>query len=487
MDIAVIPAYNPDEKLIDIVTKLREYDIGGIIVVNDGSRAETLKIFKQIKWQATVLTHEINRGKGTAIKTALSFIEDEVPEAGGIVLLDADGQHKPEDAFRLLAELHKKQGGLIIGARKFKGKIPLRSRFGNTITKYVFRLCSGKWVSDTQTGLRAFPRDMIPDESRAFGGSGDSGESTASGTSKGLGESAASGTTEGSGESAASGTSSGTSTGSASSSASDDTGLISELETKFADHFTHEVVSTGNSYSSKDISIMVDKYTEGSGSELVTYYVADIYTSNIKSIQSGFADDTYGVGYTESILDMDEAFDSLLTMNGDYYGNGGNGIVIRNGEVYRSSTDGSDVCVLYYDGIMETFSGEEFDADQAIADGAWQAWSFGPALLNENGSSETNFSADSHIRQTNPRSAIGYYEPGHYCLVVVDGRQNGYSAGMTLAGLSQLFEKLGCRAAYNLDGGKSSVMTFNDALVNEPVGGGRGVSDCIMIKEVDKK
>jgi exopolysaccharide biosynthesis protein len=171
-------------------------------------------------------------------------------------------------------------------------------------------------------------------------------------------------------------------------------------------------------------------------------------------------------------------------MNGDYYGNGGNGVVIRNGEVFRSNTNGSDVCVLYYDGTMKTYSSQEFDVDQAIKDGAWQAWSFGPALLDDNGNSKTDFIADGHVMEVNPRSAIGYYEPGHYCMVVVDGRQSGYSSGMTLSGLSELFHKLGCTAAYNLDGGKSSAMTFDDSLVNQPSQGGREVSDCIMIKEI---
>jgi exopolysaccharide biosynthesis protein len=134
---------------------------------------------------------------------------------------------------------------------------------------------------------------------------------------------------------------------------------------------------------------------------------------------------------------------------------------------------------------MKTFSAQEFDVDQAIKDGAWQAWSFGPGLLDENGKSKTEFTADGHVQDSNPRSAIGYYEPGHYCLVVVDGRQRGYSSGMTLTQLSELFKKLGCKAAYNLDGGKSSVMAFNDALVNQPTQGGREVSDCIIIKETD--
>lgn len=257
------------------------------------------------------------------------------------------------------------------------------------------------------------------------------------------------------------------------------------LALKFADHFTDTVVSTEDSYSSENISITVDKFTEGTGNNIITYYVADIYLADIECLQSGFAEDTYGVGYTETVLDMDESLNAILAMNGDFYGNGGNGVVIRNGEVYRTSSSDSDVCVLYYDGTMKTFHAQEFNSEQAIADGAWQAWCFGPELLDDFGTSTTEFTTGKRLISENPRSAIGYYEPGHYCMVVVDGRQNGYSKGMTLSELSDLFEELGCTSAYNMDGGKSSVMTYNDSITNQPSDGGREVSDCIVIKEVD--
>jgi exopolysaccharide biosynthesis protein len=264
-----------------------------------------------------------------------------------------------------------------------------------------------------------------------------------------------------------------------------DTETTANWSEKFADKFTDTVVATNNSYSSSNISITVNKYTQGSDNNLVTYYVADVYLASIDSLQTGFADDTYGVGYTDDVLGMDEEFNALLAINGDYYGNGSNGVVIRNGEVYRETTNDSDVCVLYYDGTMKTYSPDEFDVEQAIADGAYQAWSFGPELLDESGNSKTSFNADGHVSQTNPRSAIGYYEPGHYCFVVVDGRQSGYSVGLDLADFSTLFEELGCSTAYNLDGGKSSEMSFNDSFVNQPADGGREVSDSIIIKEVE--
>lgn len=265
-----------------------------------------------------------------------------------------------------------------------------------------------------------------------------------------------------------------------------------EEETSIATASAEETISTASTsgevvstYSSDAISITVTKETKGSGDDLVTYYVADVYINDITCLQAGFADDTYGVGYTENVLEMDESLGAILAINGDYYGNGSDGVVIRNGEVYRSTVNGADVCVLYYDGTMKTYTAEEFDVDQAIADGAYQAWSFGPMLLDAESSSMTEFTASGHVAEINPRTGIGYYEPGHYCFVVVDGRQSGYSAGMTLTEFSALFEELGCTAAYNLDGGKSSEMSMDDAYVNQPCDGGREVSDCVYITEVE--
>ena len=158
-------------------------------------------------------------------------------------------------------------------------------------------------------------------------------------------------------------------------------------------------------------------------------------------------------------------------------------MVIRNGVIYRANATNCDVCVLYYDGTMKVMPGSSFSVEEAIAEGAWQAWTFGPALLDTDGSALTSFSSTNRIISANPRTAIGYYEPGHYCMIVVDGR--GESAGITLPDLSQLFEDLGCAAAYNLDGGNSSIMVWNSEVINQPSGGGRESSDALLIAEVN--
>ena len=238
---------------------------------------------------------------------------------------------------------------------------------------------------------------------------------------------------------------------------------------------------TDNSYSSPDISITVTEETTANGR--ITYYLADIYVRDITCFQSALARGTYGSGYRDSISDMAALSNALVAINGDYYGNTNEGVVIRNGVIYRANRTNCDVCVLYYDGRMEVMPGSAFDMQQAINDGAWQAWTFGPALLDTDGSVLTSFASTGRIISANPRTAIGYYEPGHYCMVVVDGR--GASAGITLPDLSQLFYDLGCTAAYNLDGGNSSIMVWQDAVINDPSGGGRESSDALLIAEVN--
>ncbi len=234
-------------------------------------------------------------------------------------------------------------------------------------------------------------------------------------------------------------------------------------------------------YLENGTQITVTQYSSGTGNSKITWYVADIYIEDISQLSACFAEDTYGRGITDSVLNMAQENASILAVNGDYYSQQKNNIVIRNGELYQEGDTSMDLCVLYKDGTMQTYDAGEITASQALENGAWQAWNFGPALLEDDGSAKTSFNTSSHVASSNPRTAIGYYEPGHYCLVVVDGRSDGYSCGMTLSELANLFEDLGCVQAYNLDGGKSSVMVFNGEVVNQPSEGGREVSDAILV------
>ena len=102
--------------------------------------------------------------------------------------------------------------------------------------------------------------------------------------------------------------------------------------------------------------------------------------------------------------------------------------------------------------------------------------------MDDEGIAKTNFnSAYSTINRQNPRTIIGYYEPGHYCFVTVDGRKTGYSNGLTIAESALLMESLGCKLAFNLDGGQTSQFYWNDQVFNKPYNGGRFTSDIIYI------
>ena len=211
----------------------------------------------------------------------------------------------------------------------------------------------------------------------------------------------------------------------------------------------------------------------------MVFYVADIYIRDISCFVTAFAEDTFGRGFREAPSTMNSRIGGLIAVNGDFYGARSDGNVIRNGVLYRADEHPvRDLCVLYWDGRMETFSTNSFDPAAAIRDGAYQAWNFGPMLLDENGHAMTSFNSD--LTPNNPRTAIGYYEPGHYCFVVVDGRQGNYH-GMTLKRLSSLMEELGCVRAYNLDGGDTSTMVAGNRVINKPSDGGRKSSDIIAI------
>lgn len=244
----------------------------------------------------------------------------------------------------------------------------------------------------------------------------------------------------------------------------------------FADKYAASgVVQTDNSYQSTNVNITIQK-VEG---EEHAYFVADIYVRSLDHLRTDLAHDTFGSGFRQSVLEMAEENEAVLAISGDYYGNQSRGVVIRNGTVYRKTVN-NDVCVLYLDGTLQTYDKRDFAIEEALERGAYQAWSFGPRLL-DNGQPMTKFNTS--VGKENPRAAIGYYEPGHYCFVVVDGRQPGYSIGMTMEELSKLFYRLGCTDAYNLDGGRTAQMYFCGALVNHPCLDGRDVSDIVYIGE----
>ncbi len=175
--IALIPAYEPDEKIKTIAADLKRRGFD-LVIVDDGSGLEYSGLFEELAESATVLTHEKNRGKGAALKTGLGYINkymaytETVLTASGsrttggrdavIVTVDADGQHLPEDVQRVAEIAEARHDALVLGSRALEEDVPARSRFGNTVTRHVYSAATGVHVHDTQTGLRAFHRSMIP-------------------------------------------------------------------------------------------------------------------------------------------------------------------------------------------------------------------------------------------------------------------------------------------------------------------------------------
>ena len=167
----VLPSLNPDEKLLMVVDGLIKEGFDDIIIVNDGSDEEHIAPFKQASEykEVTVLTHEVNRGKGRALKTAFEYCINNRPDIAGVVTVDGDNQHHPEDT--KACALHMAETDrIVLGVRDFdQPDVPFKSRNGNKITSLVFKIFVGMTISDTQTGLRAIPRKQLKTLVEVFG------------------------------------------------------------------------------------------------------------------------------------------------------------------------------------------------------------------------------------------------------------------------------------------------------------------------------
>mgnify|MGYP003192556523 FL=1 len=262
------------------------------------------------------------------------------------------------------------------------------------------------------------------------------------------------------------------------------------------------------SYQSDELKIAVNK-VEDDG---VTYYVADIWMRNVNCFRTAFSSGKYR-GKRESAEKIAKDNNAILAVNGDFL----SGLVIRNGELFRQaevratptpdpdaasapgynsygmygtvtpalSTDEAarperSTCVLYLDGTLATTEFEDFSTKKAMKKGAWQGWQFGPTLVRDSKPQK-----DVKKQGRSPRCILGYYQPGHYCLIIIDGRQKGYSIGMNFDEMKELCTRMGLKDAYNLDGGGSAIMVFNGEIINRPSGSGdaRKLLDMIVIGE----
>lgn len=163
----IIPAYEPDERLPELLKNLNAQNIGPVIIVNDGSSEQYKPVFEEAeelikRFGGELLVHEVNKGKGRALKTAFDYVLSHYPDAVGVVTADSDGQHTPKNINEVIQALIQNENKLVLGVRKFDGDgIPWKSRFGNSVTEKVFKYVSGVHVTDTQTGLRGIPRQFM--------------------------------------------------------------------------------------------------------------------------------------------------------------------------------------------------------------------------------------------------------------------------------------------------------------------------------------
>ena len=161
----IVPSLNPDEKMVNTVRGILTEGFNDIVVVDDGSAAEYKEPFATVAAMegVTVLTHEVNKGKGRAMKTAFAYIAENRPDSRGVVTVDGDGQHLPKDIRACAEAMIAEKDKVVLGVRDFsRPEVPFKSRNGNNITKAVFRIFCGIRISDTQTGLRAIPAQYLP-------------------------------------------------------------------------------------------------------------------------------------------------------------------------------------------------------------------------------------------------------------------------------------------------------------------------------------
>lgn len=245
-------------------------------------------------------------------------------------------------------------------------------------------------------------------------------------------------------------------------------GILSGLH---ADRFSSDaVVHTADTYRDDARSITLTRTEDSTrtGNTLV-YFVADIWVKDVESIRRVQANPVFRLGATASIEKMSEAANAIVAMSGDYCQPAYKSLVVINGEtVHNSKRFDRDLCVLYRDGTMEMYAPRDIVPDDILARDPWITWNFGPILLDDRGQPLQTFNLPDTIGGKNPRAAIGYFEPGHYCFVVADGRQKGYSLGLDLDELAELMHDLGCTAAYNLDGGISAQISWDGKRVNSP-------------------
>ncbi|MDO5377774.1 MAG: phosphodiester glycosidase family protein [Clostridia bacterium] len=232
------------------------------------------------------------------------------------------------------------------------------------------------------------------------------------------------------------------------------------------------------SYADDRRAVCINRISENG----LTYYVADIQLADASLWRSVYASDK------KPLSQLVAQENAVFAINGDDYGTHRYGVIIRNGELLRTHDTTRHMLIVDGDGALRMVTDRKNNppkalAEQLLAEEVWQAYEFGPALV-ENGQALDFPKAfdviSTRASRKEPRTAIGQIAPLHYCVIVADGRQPGYSDGISLQDLQRLFLDYGAQTAFNLDGGGSAELWFMGEVLNRPCGGHeRSISDAI--------
>ena len=252
---------------------------------------------------------------------------------------------------------------------------------------------------------------------------------------------------------------------------------FSEGEPVVTEPNTSETLADGTektliyTYAGQKVAVELYHYQKGK----LEYQIADLYVREIEKLTTVYENDQ---GNAKLLPAFAEGSNTIIAINSDYFSNNANdaGLIIRNGMLIRNKQcKYSDLCVVYQDGTVRCFDckTDTINNEEILASYPYHSFYFGPSLLDENGNAKTKF--NSTLTPENPRTAFGYYEPGHYAFIVVLGDRgmkdyegnshgDGKSPGLTLTDLSSLCASLGMKVAYNFDGGGSSGMCWNKTI-----------------------
>jgi len=269
-----------------------------------------------------------------------------------------------------------------------------------------------------------------------------------------------------------------------------------DFSANFPDKFLAEgepIIHTENTYKSQNISVEIT-LVRAYDSDI---YVADIYVRSLDNFQRAFPYNRWGASEGK-MTDLAAKNNAIIAITGDSSDRIEKGIVFANGKLIRKSHNRlRDLAIIYKNGEMVAPHSSTINDREVLGqrDDIWHCFLFGPSLLDAEGKAYTSFISNyERISTRNPRSVLGYYEPGHYCFVQVDGRKTTskvdpalQSRGITLVDLAAFMESIGCKAAYNLDGGQSSILWFSyePGVYSTPYNGGRPLTDILVIKEVE--